>query len=58
MCAVCGCLSTKSPAPQEGTYKCVECEKAGKPEEVKVKKGDPMPSCTGCGGEKVHWIKT
>ncbi len=56
MCAVCGCLKTDHPAPEEGTYKCLECEKAGKVEQVKVKKGDPMPACA-CATDKGHWVK-
>ena len=45
-------------APEDGTYKCVECVKAGKPEHVTVRKGDAMPACTACGSSEAHWIKT
>ncbi|MFB3880447.1 MAG: YjzC family protein [Armatimonadota bacterium] len=58
MCATCGCLTTGQPAPEEGTYKCVECEEAGKAEKATVRKGDSMPSCKTCGETKVHWVKT
>jgi len=58
MCATCGCLTSKKAAPEDGTYKCVECEKAGKAEHVTVKKGDPMPRCTASGSSEAHWIKT
>jgi hypothetical protein len=57
MCAVCGCLKTGSPAPEEGTYKCVECEEAGKAYQANVKKGESMPDCPTCSDKKGHWIK-
>ena len=57
MCATCGCLTTKSPAPEGGTYKCVECDEAGKPQKVTVKKGASMPACKTCGSSKAHWVK-
>jgi hypothetical protein len=57
MCATCGCLTTERPAPENGTYKCVECDKAGKSYQVSVKKGDRMPACGSCGSEKGHWVK-
>jgi hypothetical protein len=57
MCAVCGCLTTGQPAPEAGSYKCVECEEAGKAEKATVKKGDSMPSCKTCDDTKVHWVK-
>jgi hypothetical protein len=57
MCATCGCLTSGAPAPMEGTYKCVECEKAGQSYHATVKKGDAMPKCDTCKSEKAHWIK-
>jgi NAD-dependent SIR2 family protein deacetylase len=57
MCATCGCLKSSAPAPEEGTYQCVECKDAGKPEKVTVKKGETMPACKACGGSQVHWVK-
>lgn len=54
MCAVCGCLASGKPAPQEGTYLCIECGEAGEERKATVKKGDPMPDCPECGGE-AHW---
>ena len=57
MCATCGCLTTSKAAPEEGTYKCVECDKSGKSSQVTVSKGDSMPSCSACGAEKGHWVK-
>lgn len=57
MCATCGCLTTHKEAPEEGTYKCVECDKSGKRHQVTVKKGESMPACSGCGIEKGHWVK-
>jgi hypothetical protein len=57
MCAVCGCLTTKSPAPEEGTYRCKECDASGKSVTAKLKEGDPMPSCSACGVETGHWVK-
>jgi transcription elongation factor Elf1 len=57
MCAVCGCLTTSQPAPEEGTYKCLECDKSGGSSQVKVKKGDKMPNCSACGEQKGHWVK-
>jgi NAD-dependent SIR2 family protein deacetylase len=57
MCATCGCLTTTQPAPETGTYKCVECEEAGQRETVTVQKGDKMPSCNSCGKSKVHWVR-
>ncbi len=57
MCAVCGCLTTSKPAPEEGTYKCKECDTTGKSATTTVKKGDPMPTCSSCGVEKGHWVK-
>lgn len=57
MCATCGCLTSKAPAPEDGTYKCVECDKAGKSEQATVKKGEPMPGCSACGSAKGHWVK-
>lgn len=57
MCATCGCLTSQAPAPAPGTYKCVECDKAGKSQRVTVKQGDAMPKCTACGAEKGHWVK-
>jgi len=57
MCATCGCLTSKQPAPEDGTYKCVECEKAGNREQVTVKKGATMPTCKACGSSEVHWVK-
>jgi len=57
MCATCGCLTTQRPAPVEGTYKCVECDKAGKSYQVTVKKGDSMPTCGSCRSARGHWVK-
>ena len=57
MCATCGCLTTSAPAPEAGTYQCVECEKTGKTEKVTVTKGASMPACGACGEAKVHWVK-
>ena len=57
MCATCGCLTSQRPAPKDGTYKCVECDKAGKSYQVSVKRGDSMPTCSSCGSEKGHWVK-
>jgi hypothetical protein len=57
MCAVCGCLTTKQPAPEDGTYKCLECDDAGKTQRVTVKKGDAMPGCSACGKTEGHWVK-
>jgi len=57
MCAVCGCLTSGQSAPETGTYKCVECEEADEVYEVKVKKGETMPSCPTCAESKGHWIK-
>lgn len=57
MCATCGCLTSDAPAPEEGTYKCVECDQAGTPQKVSVKKGDAMPKCTSCSSGKGHWVK-
>jgi transcription elongation factor Elf1 len=57
MCAVCGCLTTKQPAPEDGTYKCLECGEAGGSQTVTMKKGDAMPSCSDCGGSEGHWVK-
>jgi hypothetical protein len=57
MCATCGCLTTSAPAPEDGTYKCVECGKTGKTERVTVKKGASMPACAACGAAKAHWVK-
>jgi hypothetical protein len=56
MCAVCGCLEARKPAPEAGSYVCVECEKTGKVEKVEVKAGQAMPDCSACGG-KAHWKK-
>jgi hypothetical protein len=57
MCATCGCLTTARPAPEDGTYKCVECDKAGKSQQVTVRKGDSMPTCGACGAKEGHWVK-
>jgi hypothetical protein len=57
MCATCGCLTTKSQAPEDGTYKCKECDAAGRLHTTTVTKGDPMPTCSACGSEKGHWVK-
>ncbi len=57
MCVTCGCLVSGQPAPEDGTYSCVECGKVGKSELVTVKKGDSMPSCATCLGTKIHWVK-
>jgi transcription elongation factor Elf1 len=57
MCATCGCLTTKSAAPEDGTYTCVECQKTGKSATVTVKKGAAMPACEACGAPKGHWVK-
>jgi len=48
---------TAKAAPEEGTYKCVECDKSGKMQQVTVKKGESMPACSACGAEKGHWVK-
>ena len=56
MCATCGCLTSRAPAPESGTYKCVECEKAGKSEKVTVRKGESMPACSACGTDRAHWV--
>ena len=58
MCATCGCLTSGAAAPEEGTYKCVECEEAKKPFHASVKKGQIMPQCDTCKDPKAHWIKT
>jgi len=57
MCATCGCLTTDKAAPEEGTYKCVECDKTSKIHQATVKKGESMPACSACGVEKGHWVK-
>jgi len=57
MCATCGCLTSDAPAPEDGTYKCLECEQAGKPQKVTVQKGDAMPKCSSCSSGKGHWVK-
>ncbi len=57
MCAVCGCLTSGQPAPEEGAYKCVECEEAGTKYEVTVQQGDAMPTCDTCDNASVHWVK-
>ncbi len=57
MCVTCGCLISGEPAPEEGTYNCVECDKVGKSERVTVKKDEKLPSCSTCLGTKVHWVK-
>ena len=57
MCAVCGCLTTNQPAPEDGTYKCQECDETGGKQTVTVKKGDKMPSCSACGESEGHWVK-
>lgn len=57
MCATCGCLTSDAPAPESGTYKCVECEQAGKAQHATVTKGETMPKCQTCGTEKAHWVK-
>lgn len=57
MCATCGCLVSGQPAPEGGTYSCVECDKVGKSELVTVRKGESMPSCATCLGTKIHWVK-
>ncbi len=62
MCARCGCLTSAEAAPEDGTYKCMECEKAGKsdsalPIHVIVKKGDIMPTCTACSSSETHWVR-
>lgn len=57
MCATCGCLTSAAPAPEEGTYKCVECEEAGQPSQVTVQEGEAMPACPTCESEKAHWVK-
>ncbi len=57
MCECCGQLKTGDPAPEDGVYSCVECDKVGKSERVTVKKGERMPSCSTCGGTKIHWVK-
>jgi hypothetical protein len=57
MCATCGCLGSGKPAPEEGTYECVECKEAGDKYEVTVEKGEAMPKCETCAGESVHWVK-
>jgi len=57
MCATCGCLTSNAPAPEEGTYKCVECDQAGKSHRVAVKKGDALPKCTSCASDTGHWVK-
>jgi hypothetical protein len=44
-------------APEDGTYGCVECDKVGKSELVRVKKGESLPSCATCLGAKIHWVK-
>jgi|GEM_PF-2299995 len=58
MCATCGCLTTDQPAPETGTYKCVECEKTGKSQRVRIEKGQNMPACSSCHTSNGHWIKT
>ncbi len=57
MCLTCGRLVSGQPAPEDGVYSCVECDKVGKSELVRVKKGDSMPSCATCLGTKIHWVK-
>ncbi len=57
MCATCGCLASGAPAPEAGKYKCLECEKAGKPQQVTVRKAEPMPTCAVHEGGKCHWVK-
>jgi len=57
MCAVCGCLATNQPAPEDGTYKCLECDETDGTAKVTVKKGDPMPNCSACGEKEGHWVK-
>jgi hypothetical protein len=57
MCATCGCLTSSAPAPEEGTYECVECKEAGEAEKVTVKKSERMPACKACNDSPVHWLK-
>jgi hypothetical protein len=60
MCATCGCLESGKAAPEQGKYTCVECQEAGTPHEVTVKKDEKMPQCLECAGvqsSKAHWKK-
>jgi hypothetical protein len=50
-------LATNQPAPEDGTYKCLECDETDGTAKVTVKKGDPMPNCSACGEKEGHWVK-
>ncbi len=58
MCATCGCLESKTPAPESGLYDCIECDELGKPRAIKVQQGEIMPECEVQEGGVCHWRKT
>ena len=57
MCATCGCLESKAPAPEQGVYTCIECDEQGKPRAVEVSQGEMMPDCETQEGGACHWRK-
>lgn len=57
MCATCGCLESREPAPEAGVYECIECRQLGRPEQVQVQEGELMPDCSNCNGGMAHWRK-